>query len=184
MGVQPPPLTCHPAPSYPSLLCCSCQVEGSVLHHLRCQCPLGRCQASCNGHPGSERENTRPLSGSEASSPPPSSPASDQLSAKQLSKGLGHPLGLWQLRPWVAGKGQETGLGGKTQGVDTFAATQPAGAGTVAPAANSRRRALTQRTPVGHLLCARHESRGSQEASQTQPTLLSTEEQGGGGGGR
>lgn len=54
--------------SHLSPLCCCSQVERSVLANgrldrPRCQCHLSRCQASCNGNPGSVlHENTCPLS--------------------------------------------------------------------------------------------------------------------------
>lgn len=78
------------SPGHLSHLCRCSQVEGSVLaeglpHHPRGECHPGRCQASCNGDPGSAlNENTRPLSASCEALLPSSLPAaSDQLSSKQ-----------------------------------------------------------------------------------------------------
>lgn len=99
-------------PGHLSPLCCCSQVERSVLangrlHQPRYQCHLSRCQASCNGNPGSVLdENTCPLSASSqallpasprASLGPAFSQATEQevVTAEPLSgkEGAGHRFG-------------------------------------------------------------------------------------------
>lgn len=140
VGVQLPPLTCCPAPLAACSTCVAAPGWRGASWRRRsrscpsgwCPCHLGRCQASCNGNPGSILDgNTCPLFAAQRAPAPSPCPVS-------LGPALFQAVEQSFIRAETPGGREWVGerFGGQNRAVRTFAAAQSAGSMT--PAAHRR----------------------------------------------